>query len=53
MNKFMSTFMLTIWIFQLVFGFVNISNGTNINPWIFVCAVVVCIIHYIQEIFNT
>lgn len=52
MNRFMSVLMLGIWIFQLIFGFIDIANGTNINPWIFVCAVAICIIHYIQEIFN-
>ena len=53
MKKFTNILMLGIWIFQLVFGIVNIVNGTNINPWIFICAVIICIIHYIQEIFNT
>lgn len=53
MNQFTNILMLGIWIVQLVFGIVNAVNGTKINPFIFICAVVVCIIHYIQEIFNT
>ena len=48
MHKFMNILMLGLWIFQLVFGIVNAVNGTNINSLIFICAVAICILHYIQ-----
>ena len=52
MNKSMNILMLGIWIFQLVFGIVKAANGTNIHPSVFVCAVLICIMHYIEKIFN-
>lgn len=52
MNRFMNIIMLGIWIFQLVYGIVNVVNGTNINPIVFICAVLICILHYIEEIFS-
>lgn len=53
MKKITNAFMLAIWIFQLIYGIVHIVNGTNIHPFIFICAVIICIIHYIEEFFNT
>lgn len=53
MSKFVNILMLAIWIFQLVFGIVNIVNGVNVDPVIFICAVITCIVFYIQEISNT
>ena len=42
---------LLIWIFQLVLGIKALLTGEEINPLIFLCAVMVCILHYLQEIF--
>ena len=49
---FIDIFLLAIWIFQFVFAVINIVNGTNINPQLFMCAVIVCIVYHIQEIFK-
>lgn len=41
---------LLIWIFQLVLGTKALLTGEEIHPLIFLCAVMVCIMHYLQEI---
>lgn len=41
---------LLIWIFQLVYGFVCIFNNVPVNSVVYMCAVVVCIMHYIASI---
>lgn len=43
---------LFIWIFELVYGFNKLTNDQYIHPAIFICAVIVCIMHYIGEIAN-
>lgn len=50
--KFMNIFCLAIWIFQLVFGIIKIVNNEAVHPLIFICAVAICIIHYLAEIFK-
>lgn len=48
----MNIFMLLIWLSQLAFGIISLINGTPIHPFVFICAVIVCIVHYLTEIFS-
>lgn len=52
MNKFMNGLCLAIWIFQFVFGILAACGKATIHPIAFICAVVICILHYIDEIFS-
>lgn len=42
--------MLKIWMFQLLYGIIYAIAGKEIHPAIYICAVLVCIIHYVSEI---
>lgn len=50
MNNFINKFMVGVWIFQLIYGIVHMVNGTNIHPFLFICAAGICILYYVQEI---
>lgn len=52
MYKFMNGLCLGIWIFQLVFGIVAACGKVTISPIVFICAVLICILHYTKEMFN-
>lgn len=41
---------LLIWIFQLVLGIRALVTGEQIPPLMFLCAVMICILHYLQEV---
>ena len=50
--KVMNIICLLIWCFQLVYGIVQIVNNKPIDPIVFICAVLICIINYLNEIFQ-
>lgn len=49
--KVMNVICLLIWIFNLVCGIANIVNNEPVSPTLYICAVVVCIIYYLGEVF--
>ena len=50
--KVMNVICLLIWCFQFVYGIVQIVSNKPINPYIFICAVLVCIVNYLNEVFR-
>lgn len=52
MYKFMNGLCLGLWIFQLVFGIMAACFEVTVSPITFICAVLICILHYIEKIFN-
>lgn len=50
MSKFMDYFLLGIWIFEMIYGIIACFTDTMISPFVFLCATLVCCIHYISEI---
>ena len=48
--KVMCWLCLAIWVFQLVMAFWNIHTKTPINPYTYVCSLIICITYYVQEI---
>lgn len=53
MNKFMNGLCLGIWIFEFVFGIAAAFGKVTVSPIAFICAVLICILHYIEKMFNT
>lgn len=41
---------LFIWLLQLVYGIGYIIADKHVHPAVFICAVLVCIFHYVGEI---
>ncbi len=52
MDKFMNGFCLGLWIFQLVFGIMAACGKVTVSPISFICAVLICILHYIEKMFD-
>ena len=52
MNRFTNLFMLGIWIFQLIFGVIAICGKVTIPPVLFICAAMICIMHYLEELID-
>lgn len=50
MDKFMNGLCLGIWIFQFVFGVAAACGKVNVSPIAFICATLICILHYIEKI---
>lgn len=47
----MNVICLLIWCAQLVYGFAQIVNDKPVNSIVYLCAVSVCILYYIDRIF--
>lgn len=41
---------LLIWIVLGIMGIISCVNGYEINPISFICAAIVCIVHYIEKL---
>ena len=50
MDKFMNGLCLGIWIFQLVVGVAAACCKVNVSPVAFICATLICILHYVEKI---
>ena len=46
----MDMFCLIIWIIQLIDGTVKVFKDEKVNPCVFICAVLICILHYVERI---
>jgi len=49
-KKITDILMLVMWIIQLIFGIVCVANGKEISAGVFICAVIICILHYAGEL---
>lgn len=50
MNKFENIICLVIWILLFVYGIVAAFGAIAISPITFICATVMCILHYIEKL---
>lgn len=48
--EFMNLVCLVIWIAQFIFGIMAACGKATVHPVVFICAVIVCILHYLEEI---
>jgi len=52
MEQGINIIFLIIWISQLIMGVIEWINGGSIHPAIFLCAVMICIMHFCQFFFE-
>ena len=52
MRKTMNTICLVIWSIDLIFGVICMVVDTEISPVSYICAVLICIMHYAEELLN-
>lgn len=50
MRKFTNIFALACWVILLIFGIVASCGVTTIHPISFICADIVCILHYVENL---
>ena len=48
----MNAVCLAIWIYLLTTGFVAAVNREKISPFLFICAALICVVHYIWRIWG-
>lgn len=48
--KAMNIICLLIWILQFIYGIIALCGKATITPIAFMCAVLICIFHHIEEI---
>lgn len=49
-NLIMNIFCLIIWVAQLIKGIVMAAQGETVNPLVFICAVLICVLFYAKEL---
>lgn len=52
-DKVINVICLVLWITQLVFGILAVCGVVTVSPIAFICAVLICILHYIEKIVDT
>lgn len=52
MNRLRNIFMLAVWILGLIYGVVAVCCKIEISPVIFICAVLICIMHYLENVID-
>ncbi len=46
----MDIFCLVIWILNLIFAVAHTVNNEPVSPVVTICALVVCVVHYLEKI---
>lgn len=52
MNRFRNIFMLVVWVLGFIYGIVSAYCKIEISPAIFICAVLICIMHYLENLID-
>lgn len=52
MKKTVNIICLVVWSIALILGIIGAINGTEISPVSYICAVLICIMHYTEELLN-
>ncbi len=51
-EKVLNIICLIIWMLNLIFGIHSMMIGEPVNEIVYICAVLICILYYIKELFQ-